>query len=153
MDLTTIILVQDSLARLRPERETAVVLFCLRLSELDPHLPEFFSGEVAGHGRQFWSVIEQWVNDLATPQFTIPAVKTLGEFHGRQGIRPFHYHAFGQALLWTLAQLQGEAFTQAVADAWTEAFYLLVGLMKEAASCTPDAPTASHTPPRPPKET
>lgn len=134
MDLTTITLVQNSLAQVLLERETAVALFCLRLAELDSNLPTLFSGEAVVHGRQFWSVVEQWINGLATPQFTIPTMKALGQLHGRQGIRPSHYHTLGQALLWTIAQLQGEAFTPAVADAWTQAFYLLVGLMKEAAS-------------------
>ena len=40
----------------------------------------------------------------------------------------------GAALLWTLGQGLGAAFTPAVAGAWTEAYTVLAGVMKDAAA-------------------
>ena len=132
-NLQKITIVHTSLAQLLPMRETAVALFHARLVALDPALPSQFEQMLPEHSRLFWHVLEQWINGLECPQTIIPQAKQLGCIHARLPIRPYHYHAFAQALLGTLAHLQGNDFTPDVAEAWAEAFCLLTGIMKEAA--------------------
>jgi hemoglobin-like flavoprotein len=142
MNLHAIALVQASLAQVMQAGETAVTLFDHRLFSLDPALRDLFlATDLNGfehpaplsQGRVFFTFLQQCVNGLAAPQTIIPVAKRVGYAQARRGIRPEHYQTAAQALFWTLAQVLGDAFTPAVADAWTEAFYLLAGLMKEAA--------------------
>jgi hemoglobin-like flavoprotein len=44
------------------------------------------------------------------------------------------YDTVAAALLWTLGQGLGEAFTPAVEAAWTEAYTILANVMKEASA-------------------
>lgn len=134
MNLHTIALVQNSLAQVMQDRETAVNLFVTRLMDLDPALSGQLIEDSVEHGRLFWHVLEQWINGLSTPQTVIPVARQLGQTHARADIRPQHYHTFEQALLWTVAHMQGDTFTPAIAEAWAEAFCLLTGLVKEAAA-------------------
>ena len=76
------------------------------------------------------------VRGLYQPESIVDAVRRLGERHAHYGVQPHHYATVGEALLWTLEQLFGPAFTPQVAEAWSEAYQLLAGLMREAAGPT-----------------
>jgi nitric oxide dioxygenase len=62
----------------------------------------------------------------------VPAVQALGRRHAGYGVREAHYATVGAALLWTLEQGLGEAFTPAVREAWTTAYGTLASVMIEA---------------------
>ena len=64
----------------------------------------------------------------------VPAVQALGRRHDGYGVRDEHYATVGSALLWTLEQGLGAAFTPAVRNAWTEAYGTLASVMIEAAN-------------------
>ena len=49
-------------------------------------------------------------------------------------MRPQHYDTVGAALLWTLEQGLGEAFTPDVKSAWTTVYGVLATTMKDAAA-------------------
>jgi hemoglobin-like flavoprotein len=49
-------------------------------------------------------------------------------------VQPAHYDTVGAALLWTLGQGLGAAFTPPVEAAWTEAYTILATVMKDAAA-------------------
>ena len=63
----------------------------------------------------------------------VPAVQALGRRHAGYGVREAHYTTVGEALLWTLEQGLGEAFTTDVRAAWTTAYGTLATVMIEAA--------------------
>ena len=44
---------------------------------------------------------------------------------GLGGVQPHHYDSVGTALLWTLAQGLGSAFTPELRDAWAAAYVML----------------------------
>jgi hemoglobin-like flavoprotein len=48
-----------------------------------------------------------------------------------------HYDSVAAALLWTLEQGLGRAWTPAAAAAWTELYMLLAGIMRKAAREVP----------------
>ncbi|MCA9958768.1 MAG: hypothetical protein KC413_12975 [Anaerolineales bacterium] len=133
MNLHAITLVQASLERVMQQGETVVALFYAHLFMLDPALRTLFPPDLSEHGRSFLAALQLGVNGLLASETMIPAIKQIGYLHARHGIGPRHYHTFGQAWLWTLAQVLGDTFTEEVAEAWQEAFYLVAGLMKEAA--------------------
>ena len=54
--------------------------------------------------------------------------------HVAYGVREEHYDTVGAALLWTLEQGLGDAWTVELATAWATAYTLLATTMKDAAA-------------------
>ncbi len=63
----------------------------------------------------------------------LPASRALGRQHGGYGVESHHYASVGAALLDTLEQRLGPAFTEEVCVAWAAAYGLLSSAMIEAA--------------------
>jgi hemoglobin-like flavoprotein len=61
-------------------------------------------------------------------------VQRLGARHTGYGVQPQHYQTVGAAILWTLAQGLGDAFTPEVEEAWTAVYTLLAETMQEGAN-------------------
>ena len=74
------------------------------------------------------------VNSLSRLDAVVPAVQALGRRHVGYGVKDTHYDTVGAALLWTLEQGLGEAYTSEVAGAWTETYSILASVMKDAAA-------------------
>jgi nitric oxide dioxygenase len=70
-------------------------------------------------------------------------VEPLGRRHAGYGVRDEHYTAGGHALLWTLEQGLGDAFTPEVRDAWSAAYGWLAYRMQSAAAQQTQAGSAS----------
>lgn len=131
MNLNAIALVQETFALVEPA--ATAVTFYDRLFTLDPTLRSLFKHDLDLQGVRFMAALQVAVGGLSEPEMMVTAVKQLGRRHAGFGVRPEHYHTFGEALIWTLEQQLGERWTPEIAAAWTEAYYLLAGLMKEAA--------------------
>lgn len=129
-----ITLVQSSFAMVAPIAEQAAALFYDRLFTLDPSLRPMFRGDISEQGKKLMSTLALAVNGLKRPEKIIPAVQHLGRKHATYGVQPEHYDVVGQALLWTLQQGLGEAFTWETEKAWTSAYTLLASVMQEAAA-------------------
>ena len=69
----------------------------------------------------------------------LPAVRQLAVNHVQWGVRPEHYEPVGNALLWTLEQGLGPAFTPEVRQSWVAAFAALSAVMVDAAYAKPAA--------------
>jgi hemoglobin-like flavoprotein len=133
-------LVQTSFEQVAPIAEAAAEMFYNRLFELDPSLTELFTGDMVEQGRKLMSMIATAVKGLDNPDKLIPAVQQLGRNHAGYGVVNAHYDTVAEALLWTLQQGLGEAFTPDVESAWVTIYMLLAGVMKDAAAEAP-APT------------
>jgi hemoglobin-like flavoprotein len=127
-------LVKDSFSKVAPIAEVAAELFYDRLFTLDPSLRPFFSGDMKEQGRKLMQTIAVVVGSLDRLETIVPAVQALGRRHVNYGVQEQHYDTVAAALLWTLEQGLGEAFTPQVRDAWTTAYVLLATTMKEAAA-------------------
>ena len=62
------------------------------------------------------------------------AVEALGRRHAGYNVRDEHYATVGAALLWTLEQGLGDAFTPEVRDAWSAVYGWLAYRMQSAAA-------------------
>src|SRR5262249_7724286 len=71
------------------------------------------------------------INSSISSMPFLPAVRQLGERHRGYGVSADHYGRVGAALLWTLEQGLGSAFTPEVKAAWSEAYRTLAGAMQE----------------------
>ncbi len=61
-------------------------------------------------------------------------MQDLGRRHVRYGVTADQYRPVGEAMIWTLQQGLGDAFTNDVRDAWIAAYGTLVGVMTDAAA-------------------
>jgi hemoglobin-like flavoprotein len=126
-------LVQASWKQVVPVAETAAQMFYGRLFFLDPSLRTLFRGDLREQGQKVMAMISFTVNGLTRLDQLVPTVKALGRRHTTYGVRPEHYYTVGAALLWTLEQGLGAAFTPAVREAWIAAYGVLANTMRDAA--------------------
>jgi hemoglobin-like flavoprotein len=134
--LTTeqIALVKGSWSKVVPIADTAAGLFYGRLFEMDPSLRSMFKGDMKVQGEKLMKMITVAVDNLERLDEIVPAVQELGVRHLEYGVKNSQYDTVGAALLWTLGQGLGDAFTDDVRKAWTDVYMLLAGTMKEAAT-------------------
>ncbi|WP_426958474.1 globin family protein [Muricoccus radiodurans] len=134
-----ITLVQESFRNVFPIRDVAAKLFYDRLFETDPSTrPLFTSTDLTEQGRKLMATIGFVVTGLTRPETILPAAQSLARRHVGYGVTEAQYGTVGAALLWTLGQGLGEAFTPEVESAWAAAYTLLSNVMIEAAR-TPGA--------------
>ena len=67
----------------------------------------------------------------------VPIVQQLGVRHGGYGVKAEDYDSVRQALMWTLALVLQDAWTDELSSAWNTAYAMLAGVMKEASSGVP----------------
>jgi hemoglobin-like flavoprotein len=129
----TIGLVRASFANVIPVADEAAAVFYERLSALDPSLRRLFADDLGPQKRALMATLRLAVEALDCPAELMPIVEELGVRHAGYGVRPDDYATAGSALLWTLEQALGPAFTPAVRSAWAEAYALLAATMLAAA--------------------
>lgn len=128
-----ITLVKESWEKVVPISETAAELFYGKLFELDPALKPLFKGDMKEQGGKLMAMINTAVNGLTNLEAIVPAVQQLGERHVDYGVKAEDYDTVGAALLWTLEQGLGDAFTSDVKEAWVNVYTLVATTMKDAA--------------------
>ena len=134
MDQESIRLVQQTWKQVDPIRDQAAALFYGRLFELDPSLRPLFKGDMAEQGRKLMNMLATAAMGLDRLDGIVGEVQALGRRHVAYSVQDAHYDTVGAALLWTLEQGLGDAFTPQVKAAWTDAYTLLAGTMKQAAA-------------------
>jgi hemoglobin-like flavoprotein len=125
-------LVQQSFQSVAPIADTAAELFYSRLFELDPSLRPLFRGDMAEQRRKLMQMLSVAVAGLNNLDALVPAVQALGRRHARYGVRAEHFDTVAVALLWTLGQGLGDAFTDDVRNAWTAVYSVLASTMQAA---------------------
>jgi hemoglobin-like flavoprotein len=132
-----VFLVEKSWRQVLPIADTAAELFYTRLFTLDPSVKPLFKGDMKTQGKKLMAMIGTAVGGLSKLESLVPAVQDLGRRHVKYGVRDQHYDTVGAALLWTLEQGLGEAFTPDVKSAWTTVYGVLATTMKDAAAKVP----------------
>lgn len=127
-------MVQGSWKKVLPIADTAAELFYGKLFSLDPSLKPLFKGDIKEQGRKLMGMIGTAVNGLTRLDAIVPAVQALGVRHAGYGVKPAHYGTVATALVWTLEQGLGDAFTPDVKQAWVETYTVLAKTMQDAAA-------------------
>ena len=125
-------LLKSSFAQVEPIAEQAADIFYERLFSVAPGVKPLFKNNIKRQGQMLMSTIGLVVKDIDQPEKIIPTVQKLGARHRGYGALPEHYPVVGDALLWTLQQGLGDAFTPAHKDAWAAAYQILADVMIEA---------------------
>ncbi|MDJ0947577.1 MAG: globin domain-containing protein [Alphaproteobacteria bacterium] len=127
-------LVQETFAKVEPIAEQAAEMFYNRLFELDPSLKKLFKTDLKEQGRKLMGTLKVAVAGLDDLAKLKPALEALGVRHKDYGVKDQHYLTVAKALLWTLEQGLGDAFTEEVREAWTAVYSVLAAAMIEAAA-------------------
>jgi len=128
-------LVQETWQQVAPIADKAAGLFYDRLFTIDPTIRSLFrSTDMQEQRRKLLQVLGVAVHSLSRLEALIPTVEELGRRHAGYGVTDSHYGSVGAALLWTLERGLGPAWTAETAAAWREAYGLLAGVMRRAAS-------------------
>jgi hemoglobin-like flavoprotein len=130
----TISLVRESFDLVEPIAPQAAALFYANLFEADPALKLLFRGDMVVQGHQLMQMLAVAVSMLDSPATLMPALQDLGRRHAGYGVHDRHYDTVGAALLKTLRQGLGVAYTPEVEEAWSAVYGVLAGTMKEAAA-------------------
>ncbi|MEW6120115.1 MAG: globin family protein [Pseudomonadota bacterium] len=126
-------LIQSTWASVVPIQDTAAGLFYQRLFSLDPSVRPMFKGDMVSQGKKLMQALGFIVNSLTKLDELVPVAQDMARRHVGYGVKSEHYDTVGAALLWTLEQGLGPAFTDETREAWATAYGTLAGVMKEAA--------------------
>ena len=126
-------LVQSSFSGVVPIADTAAKLFYGRLFEIAPEVKPMFKGDISDQGKKLMTTLGVVVNGLKNLEAVVTAAQSLAVKHVDYGVTAEHYKPVGEALIWTLEQGLGDAFTEEVKEAWVSAYTTLSGVMIEAA--------------------
>ena len=132
-------IVQSTFALVRSSAEQVAETFYGRLFETAPGVRTFFPDDLKPQGRKLMTMLATVVDGLENLGDLVPAVQDLGRRHIGYGTLPEHYDAVGAALLWTLEQGLGDAWTPEAKDGWTTAYTTLATVMKDAAEAASKA--------------
>ena len=124
---------QQSWALVAPNGEAAIASFYQRLFEIDPSTRRLFrSVDMSRQHSRLVQALAATIDGLDRPGQLLPMLEQLGRRHAGYGVCDRHFDSVGQALLWTLAQGLGDAWTAELEAAWVEAYGLVSGVMRGA---------------------
>jgi hemoglobin-like flavoprotein len=127
-------LVSQSWQQFEPTIRRAGARFYERLFELDPGAQQLFAGvDMVTQEQKLMRMLAEIVRVLDRPDELVSGVAALGRRHLQYGVTDGDYESVGAALMWTLEQGLGDAFTPEVREAWTEAYLLVATVMRRAA--------------------
>jgi hemoglobin-like flavoprotein len=133
MEPGQVALVQSTFAAVKPISATAAKLFYGRLFEIAPEVRPLFKNDMDEQGRKLMMTLGVVVGGLTRLDEIVPVARDLAIRHVAFGVKADHYAPVGAALLWTLGQGLGDAFTPEVEEAWIAAYTTLSGVMIAAA--------------------
>ena len=126
-------LVQNTWKQVAPIADAAAEIFYGRLFESDPATRALFRAtDRAAQRKKLLQTLAFAINGLDNLGALVAKVEALGRRHAGYGVTDAQYDSVGAALLWTLEQGLGQAWTPAVASAWTEVYQLLSPIMRKA---------------------
>ena len=117
-----------------PIADKAAELFYGRLFELEPSYRQMFKNDMTEQGKKLMKTSNLAVEALDDIEPLVPTLKQMGADHAGYGVVNRDYNVVGAALLWTLEQGLGEAFTDEVKNAWAAVYDVLAGAMKAGAA-------------------
>lgn len=135
-------LIQASWRLVVPIADTAADLFYRRLFELRPDYMSLFPEDMNQQKRKLVTMLafivksmdwmaSQWQEDVPADQDLCFVILAMGRRHHQlYHIPDESYDTVGAALLWTLDQGLGQAFTDEVKSAWTRLYGMVATTMK-----------------------
>jgi hemoglobin-like flavoprotein len=146
-------LIRQSFTILADDAPRVGELFYQRLNETAPDIIQAFGAYFDGGGSKF-QVLSEVVNRHLRSLLSMPvtpggqkppiphAVRQLGQRHAKFAVTGLQFAKMKEALLWTLEQALGPAFTPETREAWSGAYDTLADMIQRGML----APDAAATP-------
>jgi hemoglobin-like flavoprotein len=112
-------LIRGSFDAIWPFRRKFAGLFYNRFFELAPDTKVLFSGDLDRQHLKLMDMVAAIVGALDQREMFQSLIRYSAHQHARLGVKSSHFVAFGEALIWSLQQQFGPAFTPEVREAWT----------------------------------
>ncbi len=129
MEPQTVTAVQSTWKTVEGIAPQAAALFYSNLFEADPSLKPLFKGNMEAQGAKLMQMIGAAVGKLNDLDTLVPILQNLAKRHVNYGVEDHHYGTVGAALLKTLEQGLGPAFTPQVKGAWAEVYGVMSNVM------------------------
>jgi hemoglobin-like flavoprotein len=134
MSPSSVAIVQGIWTQILPMADTFAQRFYERLFELDANLRALFSDtDWPSQRSKLIQAINLVVRSGDQQDKVVPVLQNLGGRHVNYGAIDSHYATVGKALITTLAQVLGSAWTMEAQAAWTEAYTLVADTMRAGA--------------------
>jgi nitric oxide dioxygenase len=118
-------------------------LFYSRLFAIAPETKPLFKGDIVAQSRKLMDTLALAISSLRDTPALMATLEALAKRHVTYGVRDEHYDKVGEALLWTLEQGLGAAFTPHAREAWTKLYATVAQVMRNASAGRPDAAAAA----------
>lgn len=122
MDRRELCLVQNSFVNVFLQKTRVSHCFYERLFQISPDARTLFSGDLTVQGKKLMATLALVVKNLDQFDCLRPAIARLARDHKRYGARKEHYDQAGEALIWALGQVLGDAFDPPTEAAWRRAY-------------------------------
>ena len=127
-------LIRASWAAVEPDADDVAKLFYARLFEVDPRIAKLFRDSDMDKQRMvLMQTLSVVVRNIDRLDQIIPEVEALGRRHAGYGVTADHYAVVGTALIWTVQQGLGDAYSDETGFAWAGAYRRVSSAMIEAA--------------------
>jgi nitric oxide dioxygenase len=127
-------IVRLTFVQIMTDKDQTGRLFYDRLFAIAPEVKPLFKGDMDAQSRKLMDTLALaigMIRDIPTLKSTLEA---LAQRHVAYGVRDEHYDKVGEALLWTLQQILGPAFTPHARGAWSALYDAMVRIMRDAAA-------------------
>jgi len=126
-------LVRLSFVKVMDIKAAAGRLFYQRLFAIAPEVQPMFKSDIGAQADKLMETLGVAISALKNPTALAPILTQLARRHSGYGVRDEHYDKVGEALLWTLEQGLGDAFTPEVKKAWADLYTHVASMMKQVA--------------------
>ena len=129
---TDVMLVRQTFDLVVPIAGVAADLFYDRLFYIAPSLRSMFPADMRDQKRKLMVMLAAAVHGLTNLDALAPKLMELGARHAGYGVKDSHYATVGGALIQTLEQGLGVAFTSDVRQAWVDLYAVISSTMIDA---------------------
>jgi NAD(P)H-flavin reductase/hemoglobin-like flavoprotein len=126
-------IIRSSFALVEPQADELGRHFYAVLFGRAPETRDLFPVNMEVQRSRLLRALVHVVQMVDRPDDLVPFLEQLGRDHRKFGVLARHYDAVGTALLSALEQFAGDAWTPAVAGAWTDAYGIVAKAMATAA--------------------
>ena len=128
-------LLEKSFALVEPNGNELVDAFYTHLFEDYPQVkPLFADADMTQQRRKLLASLKLVVENLRNPEDLSVVLERMGLRHVDYGATEDHYPAVGATLLKSLAEVAGDAWSEELNEAWSEAYEAVAGIMLEGAA-------------------
>lgn len=127
-------LLQESLNIVAPVAGELIATFYGKLFAAHPEVRSMFPPDLTLQRERLLDAVITLVRHFGEPEVLQPALRAIGRTHLRRGVGLAHYAIVGAALLETLREYGGAAWSPAYQAAWERAYTFAAGTMMAAAA-------------------